>query len=97
MVCTTSAVIAFNVWFGRIRSRSTSGVMPKRASTWSSISRCWPVAITNGVKRLGRCLRQRIKGASFSASGRVPTITATGQGPASLALSSDSTLIPSVS
>src|SRR5512136_2211714 len=68
---TARAVIPASVWFGSIRSRSSSGLIPNASRTWSSISRCWAVTQTSQEKR-GSFLSARMTGASLMASGRVP-------------------------
>jgi hypothetical protein len=44
---------SFKLWSWRIRSRSMSGVRPKRSSTWSSIWRCWAVTQSRTWNRAG--------------------------------------------
>ena len=64
-------MMPFRVWFGRMMSRSESGVMPKISLTWSSISRCWPVTVTWHVNR-SSAWSAATMGAILMASGRVP-------------------------
>ncbi len=59
------------VWPAVMMSRSWSGAIANRSSTWSSISRCWPVTAT--VQSMpGRARSSATTGANLIASGRVP-------------------------
>ena len=51
--------------------RSTSGTIPNRSLTWSSISRCWAVT-TVRERRVALDSIARMRGATLIASGRVP-------------------------
>lgn len=54
--CSTAAATCVGVWLLSITCRSWSGVMPKSASTWSSIWRCCAVTQTRASRRSG-CFR----------------------------------------
>src|SRR5690606_20721763 len=76
MPARTRDVRSLRDWSGCIMSRSTSGAMPKRSRTWSSISRCCAVTAT-AVSIPGFAFNAPITGAILMASGRVPKTTIT--------------------
>jgi len=66
-----------SVWSGCMTFKSRSGRRSKRAKTWSSIWRCWPVEQTTQRTASGRFRSARMTGAILIASGRVPRILRT--------------------
>lgn len=68
----TSHVTSNSVWPGLMIARSWSGATSKTRSTWSSISRCWPVTVTTVSNSSLRAFSSLTSGHILIASGRVP-------------------------
>lgn len=74
--CSTHREVSFaSVWLGVIRSRRTSGRIPKSSTARVNSSRCWPVRQTAASMASSRPRHCRSTGASLMASGRVPKIS----------------------
>ena len=66
----------FKVWLGTMMSRSCWARRSNSASTWSNISRCWPVTHTT-LWICGSRSSAVTRGAILMASGRVPNMERT--------------------